>query len=369
VNPLLEIIAGEIRKNNVISCARFMELALYCPVYGYYEKEKDKLGRRGDFFTSVSVGSVFGELLAFQFAEWLDDLRIADCRLRIVEAGAHNGQLANDVLNWLRGYRTALYQKIEYCIVEPSVQRREWQRETLATFSDKTQWVADLSDLNVNPLPEGVRGIIFCNELLDAMPTHRLEWDARSGAWFEWGVTLQGDSFVWARMRNSGLGDLRRQLAAVPEALLQVLPDGFTTEICPSANAWWRKAAALLQKGRLMTLDYGWTVEEFFSREHAYGSLRAFSRHSMNDRVLENAGEQDITAHVNFSAIQAAGEAAGLKTEAFLTQEQFFARIAGKASKRPAAFGQWTSARARQFQTLTHPEHLGRAFRALIQSR
>ena len=117
-----------------------------------------------------------------------------------------------------------------------------------------------------------------------------------------------------------------------------------------------------------MTIDYGFTANEMFSPSRTSGTLRAYFRHHASDDLLANVGEQDITAHVNFSAIQAAGESAGLTTESFLTQNQFLTGILGKTLK-DETFGKWDANRTRQFQTLTHPDHLGRAFRVLIQSR
>ena len=121
------VIREEISKSGVISFARFMELALYCPETGYYEAKKDIVGRRGDFITSVSVGSLFGELLAFQFAEWLLELPVADGRWPIVEAGAHDGRLAADILGWLKAHRAGLFENMEYVIVEPSPTRRGYR--------------------------------------------------------------------------------------------------------------------------------------------------------------------------------------------------------------------------------------------------
>ncbi len=157
-----------------------------------------------------------------------------------------------------------------------------------------------------------------------------------------------------------------------------VLPDGYTIETCPAAESWWREAANVLGHGKLLTIDYGFTADELFSPSRPRGTLRAYFRHHASDDLLANVGEQDLTAHVNFSAIQAAGESVGLKTESFQTQSQFLTRILAKASK-DNSLGKlvaskrsedgWTSAQSRQFQTLTHPEHLGRAFRVLVQSR
>ena len=133
MKTLNTIIRREIAARGVLSFARFMELALYCPVYGYYETKKDNPGQRGDFYTSVSVGKLFGQLLAFQFAEWLEaEVGSRKSEVRIVEAGAHDGQLAGDILTWLQSNRPKLFGQIKYCIIEPSMRRQEWQQGSLA---------------------------------------------------------------------------------------------------------------------------------------------------------------------------------------------------------------------------------------------
>jgi SAM-dependent MidA family methyltransferase len=352
-----------------------MELALYCPVHGYYETEKDNPGRHGDFYTSVGVGELFGQLLAFQFAEWLEPLRIADCGLRIVEAGAHDGRLAKDILAWLQLKRPKLFEQIEYRVIEPSPRRQKWQKETLKSFAPRVRWFTGFQHASRITHHTKFNGIIFSNELLDAMPVHRLGWDARNKKWFEWGVAVDGEKFVWAKIQSSAL-------SPQPSALESVLPDGYTIETCPAAESWWREAATVLGQGKLLTIDYGFTAAELFSPGRMHGTLRAYFRHHASDDLLANVGEQDLTAHVNFSAIQTAGESAGLKTEIFSTQSQFLMRILEKTLREkssgepvsPKSDGGgsedgWTSAQARQFQTLTHPEHLGRAFRVLVQSR
>jgi SAM-dependent MidA family methyltransferase len=228
--------------------------------------------------------------------------------------------------------------------------------------------VPNLDQLN-EPPNAGVLGIIFSNELLDAMPVHRFGWDAARKAWFEWGVALDAGRFVWAKLPEAPATQDQLRKTELPEALLNVLPDGFVAELCPAADAWWRKAAGLLREGKLLTLDYGLTAEELFAPERTRGTLRAFFRHHLNDELLSNAGDQDLTAHVNFTALQSAGESAGLNTTMFASQEKFLTQIAQRTFQRPVDFDEWTSARTRQFQTLTHPEHLGRSFRALVQSR
>ncbi|HEY5232895.1 MAG TPA: SAM-dependent methyltransferase [Verrucomicrobiae bacterium] len=358
-----EIISREIAERGVLPFVRFMELALYASGCGYYEAQKENVGRRGDFYTSVSVGNLFGELLAFQFAEWLEELRIADCGLRIVEAGAHDGRLAADILTWLQSNRPKLFTRIEYGIIEPSAHRREWQRKTLKPFAPRVRWLSRFGDATV----QRFNGIIFSNELLDAMPVHRFGWDAQTKKWFEWGVALDGEKFIWAKIQKQQ-SDLPSSILHLPSSLLDVLPDNYTVEISPAAENWWREAANSLQTGKLVTMDYGLTAEDFFSPARINGTLRAYFRHHVSDDLLANVGGQDLTAHVNFSAIQKIGEEAGLKTEIFSTQTKFLTRILEKTLA-DKSFGEWTPARALQFQTLTHPEHLGRAFSVLVQSR
>ena len=353
----IDAIREEIHQAGIISFARFMELALYCPETGYYERQKDNVGRAGDFITSVSTGSLFGELLAFQFAEWLEKLRMVDGGWRIVEAGAHDGKLAADILNWLQAQRPKLFSEIEYWILEPSLHRQTWQKQTLGKFEPRVRWFSGFSDATM----QRCNGVIFSNELLDAFPVRRLGWDARAKNWFEWGVAFAGGKLVWAKILNAQSAICNPQLEAV-------LPDNYSIEISPAAENWWRTAAGVLAHGKLLTIDYGFTADEQFSPSRPNGTLRAYHRHHVTGDLLAHPGEQDLTAHVNFSAIQKAGEEVGLKTENFCPQPQFLTRILQKAVT-DKSFANLDAKQVRQFQTLTHPEHLGRAFRVLVQSR
>lgn len=379
MNALAEIIRTEVARDGVLPFARFMELALYHPVHGYYERDAPTVGRRGDFFTSVSVGNLFGELLAFQFAEWLAEYfetreAVASPMCQIVEAGAHDGRLAADILGHLRAYRPTLFDRLEYCIVEPSVRRRAWQRETLRPFERQVRWFPSFAGLT-SQRPSGVHGVIFANELLDAFPVHRLGWDAKETGWFEWGVKFDGGRFAWTRLSGGlplkacqPLATFHNPSVELSPALLAVLPDGFTVEACPAAVHWWRQAAQVLEWGVLLTLDYGLRAEEFFAPQRAAGTLRAYRDHRGVDDLLAEPGAQDLTAHVNFTALQDAGEAIGLTTEGLVSQAKLLTKIFAATHQVPAQFPAWTPERTRQFQTLTHPEHLGRPFKVLLQS-
>jgi SAM-dependent MidA family methyltransferase len=400
LNKIVENISREIAERGTITLARFMELALYCPVFGYYEREENTAGQQGDFYTSVSVGNLFGQLLAWQFAEWLGESKVqsskskvsgsgfssrkswgvdsqAGGKVQIVEAGAHDGRLARDILVWLHAERPELFHRLEYWIIEPSARRRDWQQRTLADFMGQVRWVPGLEAFwaspkskvqgpNRGPAFSGIRGIIFSNELLDSFPVHRLGWDAQERTWFEWGVTLQGGRFVWARMQEVPFLPNGSTLQHASKDLLAVLPDGFTFEVCPAAEQWWQAAAEALECGKLLTIDYGLTTQEFLMPEREDGTLRGYHRHRFSTDLLAQPGEQDLTAHVNFSALQATGETAGLRTEAFVSQERFLTEIAARAWQDKSDLARSAT---RQFQTLVHPEHLGRAFRVLVQSR
>jgi SAM-dependent MidA family methyltransferase len=384
-----DVIREEIRKFGSISFARFMETALYCPESGYYEGKKDIVGRRGDFITSVSTGPLFGQLLAFQFAEWLAEWTAAHERVKIVEAGAHDGTLAADILEWLQTRRPELLEQIEYVMVEPSAARRRWQEERLTSFRPKIRWASCLADLTNPPSAEGgpdFSAIIFGNELLDAFPVHRYGWDAGAKTWFEWGVGMENGKFVWtpcgSRFSAGAPGESHGEtdstalplspwpssILDLPPSLLEVLPDGYVVEACPAAEAWWHEAGTILPRGKLLAIDYGFTAAEQFSPSRTRGTLRAYHQHHLGDDLLADPGQQDLTAHVNFSTLQAAGEAAGLRTEQFCTQPQFLTQILKKAVAAKEIV-QLDPAQVRQFQTLTHPEHLGRAFRVLVQAK
>ena len=363
-----------------------MELALYHPEHGYYERDCSVVGQRGDFYTSVSVGELFGQMLAFQFASWLDECqtRNAECGasdipLQIVEAGAHDGQLAEDILFWLQRRHPDLFARIEYWILDPSPRRQEWQRRRLSMFAPRVKWFANWGEVQQ---AGGVTGIIFANELLDAFPVHRLAWNAAEQRWNEWGVRAMADRFLWTR-----LPELHANVAALAEpaaalstldaavrasawtSLAPVLPDGFVLECAPFAELWWNIAALSLRRGKLLTFDYGHTTSDAINPTKPHGTLRAYRDHQLVDDILAAPGEQDITAHVNFAAVTHAGERAGLTTVELTEQSRYLTRIAQRTMQQPAVFGEWTRERGRQFHTLSHPDHLGRSFSVLVQER
>jgi SAM-dependent MidA family methyltransferase len=372
MSQICDVLRQEIDANGPISFARFMAVALYCPNIGYYEREPAVIGSGGDFYTSASLGPALGQLLAWQFSQWSESLG-AD-RIAWVEAGAHDGTLALTMLEWLGKNRPAFFERLTYCIIEPSSTRRLWQEQKLRPYQAKVRWAESLEDL----VP--IDGIIFSNELLDAFPVHRVAWDAFNRRWCEWGVSLrrrggQGENegvggFVWVKLPAPSfdiVGELDSAGFTIPPPLLDVLPDGFIIELAPSARIWWGNAAKLLARGKLLTIDYGGTADELLRPERTGGTLRGYLRHHVSADVLARPGEQDLTAHVNFTQLQRSGEEAGLKTEALVSQEIFLSRILQSLSASTVSDAM-SRDQFRKLQPLIHPEHFGHSFRVLIQS-
>lgn len=338
MNELEERIHAEIAQKGGIPFSRFMERALYEPGLGYYETQRE-VGRSGDFYTSVSVGDLYGELLAFQFADWLVEI---EGPVQLVEAGAHDGRLAKDVLTYLRNWRPELFERCEMVLWEPSGIHRQWQESVLADFSGKVKWVAELGSFN---------GVFYCNEFLDACPAERLIW--KDDAWWLSLVESDGQSFGWG-MRPGGNAKLGDQLTPEEGAIFTVGDYGM-----------WQAACNSLKRGQLLLVDYGMREREFFDPPRENGTLRGYHGHRMVDDVLADPGEVDITASVNFTRVERIAEASGLEMVPLTRQSQYLVRLFEQTLQRPQLFPEWTSERTRQFQTLAHPEHLGHYFKFL----
>lgn len=370
MNNLIKTIEQEIAIHGVLPFHRFMELALYHPQFGYYEAHHLPIGKDGDFFTNVSVGKLFGSLLARQFHDWLQAL---ECKqVQIIEAGAHDGRLAVDLLTYLFENKLLADKIVEYCFLEPSPQRRAWQQKTMTAFGFEARWFETWHQFE----PQSVDGIIFSNELLDAFPAQRIRWDARQQAWFEWGVAIVDEKFTWAKMthsREAATAMMEEENRAsgfeLSKELLFVLPDGFSVDLCPGARDWWNEAARSLRHGILMTIDYGLEIEQFFEPQRADGTLRGYRKHQLQPDVLANPGTQDITTMVNFAAMRRTGEAAGLETVTVQSQSRFLTAILASHMLELGPEFTANPALAGQFKTLVHPDHLGRAFQVCVQKR
>jgi SAM-dependent MidA family methyltransferase len=287
---------------------------------------------------------------------------LADGPVEIIEAGAHDGRLAEDILGAIDRLGGADAARFGYRIIEPSPVRQSWQAGRLACFGDRVRWSPSMPGRDTG-VP-GLRGVILSNELLDAFPVERWRWSADLGRWVEQGVAWRQDRFEWVPLPT-----LPPPGWELPPELEAVLPEGFVRERSPAAVDWWTHAARSLEAGCLLAVDYGLDAEEFLVPHRADGTLRAYHRHRVGGDLLASPGEVDLTAHVDFSAIAAAGEREGLTTWCRQAQSRFLLGILESTRRWPSGFPEWTQARVRAFQTLTHPEHFGRSFRVLAQGR
>jgi len=371
MNAVARFLAAEIARQGAIPFAQFMATALYCPILGYYEQIRHTPGRHGDYFTSVSVGPLFGRLLARQFTDWARERharrRPPPFRWQIVEAGAHDGRLAQDVLEALTHLDRSTLPPVDYIILEPSAQRQQWQHDTLRHHARHVRWIRDWSDLS----PPGVEGVIFANELLDALPARRLGWNPACATWFEWGVRRTGDAFDWTRLpiHPELSPPVQTWLDDLATACSSHWTDGHTVEAPESALAWWTAAARSLHCGHLVTIDYGLDAAAWGLPARRHGTLRAYDQHHCSDAILAHPGEQDITLHVNWDLVRHAGEAEGLSTLLQLPQGRWLSGVLARLIAAQPEPTPWSPAELRQFQTLSHPDQMGARFQILAQTR
>lgn len=332
--------------------AEVMRLALYEPGAGYYRRGVRRIGRRGDFYTSVSVGPVFGELLG-RFIQGAWGAAGSPREFGIIEQGAHDGTLAADILLELKEQAPELFEAARYHIVEPDAVHQTAQRTTLGGMADKLVHAARLAELR--DLPE--HAIFLCNELPDAMPVHRMK--LAPDGWKEYHVRCRDEEHF--EFVLDGISSER--LAAELDRIGVVLPEGFVTEVNLAMLDWVRELAAVPFRGPALILDYGHNAEDYFSPERHEGSLRRYGAHRADDRVLENLGECDLTAHVNFTRLAKEAEDLGLFIAEFIEQGRFLCRLApGPRPGTPEKSAAWL----RQFHSLTHPGLMGRSFHALL---
>jgi SAM-dependent MidA family methyltransferase len=346
---LVQFIRGEIERDGPISFARFMQLALYHPGHGYYASGRASIGRRGDFFTSVSVGPLFGKLLAAQFAEIWEKLGRQDT-FTIVEQGAHDGVFAADVLSALRQNAGECFAATSYVILEPFLVWRERQQENLRDFSGKISWLE-----SIDQLPPFV-GVHFSNELFDSLPVHLIvSSGTANGAtvWKEKFVTATANNFTF-RTENVSRSELRLDQ-------LGFFPAGFETEVSLAAPKLMREIASKLLRGVILTIDYGFVRTEFYSLNRSEGSLQVRAKQKKLSSSFEQIGLADISAHVEWTGLAEAAQSSGAKPLGFTDQHHFLTGIVSKFF--PG--GEFNFSEKRALQTLLHPEMLGRNFQVL----
>ncbi|MED1792647.1 SAM-dependent methyltransferase [Brevibacillus nitrificans] len=348
------------RSERAIPFSRYMELALYHPIYGYYMSDKPKVGKDGDFFTSASVHPVFGETLADAVA---DMWRIAQMEAPVlVEIGGGTGRLCRNILDRLQQEAPDLYQAMEVILIETSPYHRKLQEEALIAHDVPKHWYSSLAEAADK---QSIEGVILSNEWLDAFPVHIVEKSARG--WQE----------VWVSSQESGFGEEKGAVTPALAAFLEEqdwkLPNGMRIEINLGMEQAARDVARLLNRGFVVTIDYGDRQEDLYHPSRKNGTLKCYYRHQAHDNPFAHPGEEDITAHVNFSAWGDFGEREGLQEIAYLRQDKFLIR-SGLLHKAVAhqdrdPFTSVAMKRNRAIQQLIDPAGLGGRFRVMVQSK
>jgi len=311
-----------------ISFARYMELALHA-AGGYYASGAGEPGAAGDFVTAPELGTLFGRTLARQLAQFPD--------LPILELGAGSGALAATIDR-------------EYFILETSAALRARQEERLGKRVK-----------HLDRLPERWRGIIIANEVADAIPVHVVAW--RTDGVMERGVTFRNESFHWEERPATG---------GLHEAAIQVrVPAPYESEIGLAARAWMRTLCEHLEHGLILVIDYGFPRGEYYHPQRATGTLMCHHRHTAHADPFARPGDEDITAHVDFSALAAAARDAGAEVLGFATQAQFLVNcgiteVLGQANVENALVYAPIAAQA---QKLLSPAEMGELFKVLAVGR
>ncbi len=332
-----------------ISFARFMELALYAPGLGYYSAGSRKFGAAGDFVTAPELSPLFGHTLARQLAGVL-----AQGVPEIIELGAGSGKLAATVLEAL----AALGQLPQrYRILEVSADLRERQQALLQSVLPQHAGLVEWLDR----LPEHISAAVIGNEVLDALPVHRVRND--HGNISEIGVTATEAACAWSTRPAAGA------LAAAAASLQ--LPDDYETEISLAAPALVTDLAQRLERGCLLFIDYGFPAREFFHPQRNRGTLMCHYRHRAHGDPFLWPGLQDITAHIDFSAIAGAGIAAGMDLLGYTSQAQFLINcgITALLAETPAADVARYAPLAAQAQQLLSPAEMGELFKVIALGR
>lgn len=299
---LSEIIIERIHQEGPISFRDFMEMALYYPDVGYYSSYISKIGEDGDFYTSANLSDAFGAMIARQIEEMWQNLdRIP---IKIVEYGAGTGLLCHDILDYLKANNTSLYDGLSYCIIEKSPGMRERQKKHL---KEKVNWYSSIREI-----PE-INGCILSNELVDNFSVHQVVMEDQLMEVF---VDYSGGF-------NEVLRPANKELVNYFADLNVELPKGFRTEVNLEARFWIEEIAHSLNKGYVITIDYGDISSELYEKHRSSGTLLCYHKHHKNDNPYQFIGEQDITSHVNFSALMNWGDKYGLNYRGMTNQASF----------------------------------------------
>lgn len=319
-NPLFAAIQERIQAAGAISFCEFMALALYAPQWGYYNRPQIQIGRRGDFLTSSSLTRDFAELLTDAFVQMWHAL---DCpqRFTLLEMGAGEGEFADGVLGYSQVTYPDFFAALEYRIQEQSPSLRERQQQRLARWGDRLRWQGS------ETAAEPIAGCIFSNEVVDAFPVHRLQW--QGGNWQEIYVTLDSQGAfqeVLSPLKDNRIHEYFATVGIDPSQ--QGYGEGYRTEVNLHLIPWLRDLSQRLERGFVLTIDYGYPARQYYHPARCEGTLQCYYRHRCHANPYRFVGEQDITAHVDITALIRYGEQFGLET-LYVTRQSLFLMALG----------------------------------------
>lgn len=347
------LIHESIREKGAISYAEFMQLALYHPELGYYSAPQMRTGKAGDFFTSVSVGSCFGKILASRV---LNLWQQANCPipLHLIEAGANDGQLAKDILDELAQLCAPLATSLEYHIIEPLPIRQDIQRKTIAAYDQQVIHHAEPPSLDGDPYC-----IFLSNELIDAFPFHLVQ--RIDGTWRElFVISTDATNFSFTP----------REIT-FDHTLPDSRDEGYLTEYRTNVAPWVAALASISKKMHTIFIDYGHRFEDYYHPSRVTGTHRTYHKHEAAEFLLDRPGEQDITAHVDFTQLIKNLEHQGFTASNLISQASYLTNQgAAYLLSLEALFAtqpQRAAAQIQQFKTLTTT--LGHNFQVLEASR
>jgi len=349
-----------------ISFYEFMNLALYGSDDAYYRQPNRPVGRQGDFYTSVSVGKMFGTALAeWIIARWK---QMGMPELYLIEQGAHDGTLMLDIFDHLTA-TVDNSEQFQGIIIEPfeSARLRQQSQVSQSNHAHRIRWVDDLKDLASTPLT----GIIYCNELLDAFPVERI---VRNNKHWEQITVGNNDSpdqpFAFSSRTIAADSPLAQPIASTTGLADGDFPDGYTTEINPSIAAWVNAARSALAKGSVLAIDYGFAHEDFYHPTRTDGTLRSYFHHQAIDDPLQHIGNSDITAHIDFTWLADCAATARFSPRPLEDQGRFLVECTRAWLLENEQSGQTADPEIlkllRQFNTLTHPGSMGRKFKVQV---
>ncbi len=359
--PLKSMLVEMLRRSGPMTFAEYMALCLYHPEHGYYTRGEERTGVRGDYFTSPDLHPVFARLLARQAAEMWEILERPK-PFTWVEMGPGRGWFAREFLEWVQRERPDFFPALRYLALEPSPPHQARLREAF-----RSDGLGAIVRIHANlEETEPVTGCFFSNELVDAFPVSVVT--RAGGRLKEIYVTLDGDALT---EKPGPISD--PAIAAAVARYANRLEEGHRVEVSVAAGRWMRSVAEKLTRGFAVTIDYGHLAERLYTPARPRGTLMAYRRHTASEDFLAAPGEQDLTAHVNFSALIDAGREFGLDLTGFTTQEKLLLAL-GEGNAFDDLYepgqGEVEKLQARlKLKRLIHPEGMGGIFKVLVQHR